>query len=311
MLNVQDLTINSYTAFDLAKIIEGGNYTNILYYEFHEEVDADGIYNCWEGFEWFIEQSQEFYEIFIDRGYEDEFPAVISIAVRISETWYIAEGIGFNYYTGTAPRGILTLREACFNKKILARVFNQNFRSWVTENLSISSGLDSDLVQFEKIMHTLRYMAVSMQKTPRSYDGLSEEDIRDRLWMPLNTIFEGRASAESKNVCGKTDLMIKTEDGMDEHVFELKVWNGIKGFVNAIEQLRSYISWHNGNAGLIIFSYVESFSNILDKMFFTLKDIDGIGNVDMIQSNEFRFQIYNQSDDQKSILTHLLVVNLK
>lgn len=45
---------------------------------------------------------------------------------------------------------------------------------------------------------------------------------------PLNVTFKGRTNAEAKNCKGKTDILVKTKDGLNEHIFELKVWNGIE-----------------------------------------------------------------------------------
>lgn len=312
---VQDLTMKTYSAFDLAKIIEGGHYNNIFYYEFHNEISPEGIDNCLEGLDSFRQQSEDYYKIFIDKGYEDVFPAAISIAINISGNWYIAEGIGFNYYSGTGPRGILKLREACAKKGIIGRVITDEFRKWIAINLKSAvinkRKYGPDQIQFEKIINSLKHMSISMHKSPSAYIGLKEENIRDKLLMPLNTIFQGRANAEAKSVNGKTDIMIKAADGLNEYVFELKVWNGEKGFLKAIEQLRSYLSWDHYFAGLVLFSYVDGFSSILSKIDEALRNNSNFKKAEKISDNEFRFHISNQSDEEKTISIHLIVINLR
>ena len=127
MTTYQVISIVKNNAYRLAELINGGHYSNILYYEFHEVVDPTGIFNCLEGLDAFSERSAVFYKIFLSYGYVDEEPAIIHVAVKLADKWFIAHDCGSNYYLGYGPTGILKLREACANKNVAGFASDDNF----------------------------------------------------------------------------------------------------------------------------------------------------------------------------------------
>ena len=227
MKTIEDISVITNNSYRIAEIINGGQYNNILYYEFHERVNPKGIHNCMEGLESFSEHSNDYYKIFLSNGFVDEEPAIIHIAVRISEKWFIARDCGSNYYLGYGPTGILKLREACTKKNILGIASEENFEDWLMQNFDssnielINKKENIDLIQFEKLIKSLRFLVVDMQRRPEQFKGLKEENIRDRMLTPINMVFEGRGNAEAKNCKGKTDILVRTSDGLNEHIFEL------------------------------------------------------------------------------------------
>ena len=66
----------------------------------------------------------------------------------------------------------------------------------------------------------LQYLTIDMQRRPEQFQDLTEENIRDRMLVPLNTVFKVRGHAESKNRKGKTDILVRTKDNLNEHIFE-------------------------------------------------------------------------------------------
>ena len=60
-MRFQDLSGIPDAAYEIAAMINSGNYTNILVYEFHEEVDGTKILNCEAGLEGFRERSKDSY----------------------------------------------------------------------------------------------------------------------------------------------------------------------------------------------------------------------------------------------------------
>lgn len=314
-----DLSDVYCTAYKLADLIKGGHYSNIFYYEIHEEVDPTGIYNCLEGLEAFQDRSKEYYNIFIEmftmHGWVDEFPATIHIALKIGDEWFLAKECGFNYYLGSGPTGILKLREACFNKKITAFAFEGNLDDWIKMKFGKPLKLainrkSADTRQFEKICKVLEQLTPEMQRRSEQFQDLTEDNIRDRILVTLNTHFKGRGHAESKNRKGKTDITIRTRNGLNELIFELKIWKGIKTLKEAIAQLGGYISWHNNYCGIIIFNYNQNFSAVLSEVADFLTEKYNLNIEKSNLTNEFRFNMAHQTDMYKSIATHLVLVNL-
>ncbi len=317
MTTYQDISIVTNNAYRLADLINGGHYNNILYYEFHEEVDPTGIFNCLEGLESFSKRSEKFYKIFLSYGYVDEWPAIINVAIKIADEWFIARDCGSNYYLGYGPTGILKLREACANKNVVGFASMDNFEEWLKKkfgNPKKSSATDKksvDLIQFEKLIKALRYLTIDMQRRPDQFQSLTEENIRDKMLTPINVTFEGRGNAEAKNCKGKTDILVRTKDGLNEHIFELKVWDGIKTLKEAVSQLQGYLSWHNNYSGIIMFCYNSDFTSILNEAETYLTKEFNFDKREKYIDNEFRFRLSHSTDKFKTIETHLTFINLK
>jgi hypothetical protein len=311
-----DLSIITNNAYKLAELIEGGHYTNIFYYEFHEEIDSNELYNPMEGLNAFQERGQNDNKIFISNGYVDEFPAIIHVALKVGEEWFIAYDCGANYYLGYGPSGILKLRKACANKNVTAFSYNENFDEWVKKKFRLTrkslgnERKNNDALQFQKLCKALQYMTVEMQRRPEQHQHLTEEDIRDRMLTTLNAFFKGRGQAESKNRKGKTDILVGTIVGLNEHIFELKVWNGINTIKEAIEQLLGYVSWHNNFCAIVIFNYNKNLTNVLKETEKYLKENYSFEKREQLIENEFRILLKHQTDMNKRIETHIVFINL-
>src|SRR5664280_710118 len=307
MTTYTDLSIITDNSYKLADLINGGHYNNILYYEFHEEVDPAGIFNCLEGLKSFSERAEKFNGIFFSCGYVDELPAIIHVAVKIADEWFIAHDCGSNYYLGYGPSGILKLREACANKSIAGFATDENFEEWLKKKfgspkkLSATDKKSIELIQFEKLIKALRYLTVDMQRRPDQFQDLKEENIRDRMLTPINVTFKGRGNAEAKNCKGKTDILVRTKDGLNEHIFELKVWNGPKTLEEAISQLQGYLSWHNNYSGVIMFCYNSNFTSILSEAEKYLIAHFNFDKREKYIDHEFRFRLPHPTDKLKTI----------
>mgnify|MGYP000439309574 CR=1 FL=1 len=317
MTTYQDISTITNNAYRLADLITGGHYSNILYYEFHEVVDPTGIFNCLEGLKAFSERSEDFYKIFLSYGFVDEEPAIIHVAVKLANDWFIAHDCGSNYYLGYGPTGILKLREACASKNIAGFISDDKFEKWLKLKFgSPKKQLKSDKksieqLQFKRLIKSIQFLTNDMQRRPEEYQGLNEESIRNRMLLPINVTFKGRGNAEAKNCKGKTDILVKTKDGLNEHIFELKVWDGIDTLTKAIKQLRGYLSWHNNFCGIIMICYKSDFTSILKKAEKHLTDNFNFDNRERYIRNEFRFKLHHPTDKFKHIETHLTFINLK
>jgi hypothetical protein len=97
---------------------------------------------------------------------------------------------------------------------------------------------------------------------------------------------------------------------LNEHIFELKIWAGVKTIDEAIEQLLGYLSWHNNHAGIILFSRKSDFSEILNKIEVHLKNKYSNLIMDERRKNEFRFPLTYPTDIKKRIHLNLMAINL-
>jgi hypothetical protein len=314
-----DLTHVWNFAYKMADLINGKHYNNIMVHEFHNPITGEQPYNADTGLEAFQERCDDYYDhhkiLFIDEGIVDEYPSQIDLAVRINDEWYITKHGGFNYYLGTGPHGILHLRKACADNHVAIFYHDyEKIEDWLIKKFGKQAkpkeDKPKDLILFDRIVDVLSRLTIEIQNVAELFADLNEENIRDKMLITLNTIFKGTGVREAKNQKGKTDIMIRSKDGKTKYIFELKIWGGIKSLENAIEQLRSYLSWHDKYAGIVILSRNKDFTKILSEVKDYLHEKFTVLIHDPRIPNEFRVNVTDKSDQYKYTQVHITFVNL-
>lgn len=313
MTQYQDLSSEPHFGHVVAKWIAGGKYSDVVLYEFHRTVNPAGIWNCENGYQDFVKLSQPYYEFIL--GEVDNSPEVISIAVQLGGEWLICHDCGCNYYTGNGPRGILALREACVAIKASIISRHQDMEEWLAERFGPLSGSKAlqarkrESVQFEKLVKSIQSFCADL---PRRKDTiglqLKEEQLRDQMLPMLNGVFKGRCNGEARNGRGKTDILVRTKNGRKEHIFELKVWKGVKSLRDALRQVSNYLTWHNDHAGILMLVRERGFSDILIKAEEVFRMDPRVTSLHKHDKTSFRFMIKYPADPNKLITIHLELV---
>lgn len=118
---------------------------------------------------------------------------------------------------------------------------------------------------YEQILNVLQNMAVVLERTPSAFSTMDEEALRTHFLVQLNGQFEGKATGETFNVQGKTDILIR-ENGRNIFIAECKFWTGPKGFQATIDQLLGYTSWRDTKTAIILFNRKTDFSAVVGKI---------------------------------------------
>lgn len=116
--------------------------------------------------------------------------------------------------------------------------------------------------EYENILGIISSMVRVMERSPRAFETMGEEDLRTHFLVQLNGQYEGRATGETFNFQGKTDILIRTGD-RNVFIAECKFWTGEKQFLGTIDQLLSYLSWRDTKAAVLIFNRNVNFSEVL------------------------------------------------
>jgi hypothetical protein len=108
----------------------------------------------------------------------------------------------------------------------------------------------------------------SMERKTSMYEGKDEESIRDLLISMLETRYVGTtATGETYNKKGKTDILLKHEDGSNLFVGECKWWKGESEFNAAINQLfDNYLTWRDSKTALLFFVKNKEISKVCEKI---------------------------------------------
>lgn len=107
--------------------------------------------------------------------------------------------------------------------------------------------------QYEQALRIMQDMAVVMERSPQAFKSMNEEALRQHFLVQLNGQFEGRATGETFNMSGKTDILLREAD-RNVFIAECKFWKGPKAFKEAIDQLLGYTTWRDGKTAILVFN---------------------------------------------------------
>ena len=105
---------------------------------------------------------------------------------------------------------------------------------------------------YQNIQNIIDMFCISCEKTPMTYNKLTEEEIRDTLISTLNTHYSN-VSGEAFRKKGKTDILIEF-DNKAGYIAECKIWHGIQALQDALSQLNGYMTWRDYKVTLVFFN---------------------------------------------------------
>lgn len=159
------------------------------------------------------------------------------------------------------------------------------------------------------ILGTIKHTASTFERTPSSYKGMHEEDLRNTLLAALNGIYKGDATGEAFRKKGKTDICIERENRA-AFVAECKMWTGKTEVAKAVSQLDSYLTWRDCRTALIYFVRRKNFLSILETARAALESIDGMKNVRLVDKNEFDCLFLSKENPGQQVKMRVMLFNL-
>lgn len=159
---------------------------------------------------------------------------------------------------------------------------------------------------YERILGLLSQMATVIERSPQAFSKMGEEDIRFVLLVPLNTHYEGKASAEPFNFEGKTDILIRA-DGKNIFIAECKFWRGPESPNDALDQLLGYASWRDTKTALLVFNRQKNFTQVLARIPETVKSHPNFKRQEPYKSETgFRFVLHHRDDKSRELIVTVL-----
>jgi hypothetical protein len=112
----------------------------------------------------------------------------------------------------------------------------------------------------QQILRVIHSAGIAMERHPSTFAKKDEEALRDQFLTVLTTRFPS-TTGETFNKSGKTDILVR--DGIKNVVVaECKIWNGPKLYLQAIDQLLSYLTCRDSVAAVVIFVKNKDFSRV-------------------------------------------------
>jgi hypothetical protein len=117
---------------------------------------------------------------------------------------------------------------------------------------------------FDHILWVVRDLGQNMERSPKVYAEMGEEDLRQTILATLNTHYRGQATAEAFNVSGKTDILVRYEN-QNLFIAECKFWSGKAGFSETVDQLFRYRAWRDTKLAIVMFVRERDLTSIVER----------------------------------------------
>ena len=167
-----------------------------------------------------------------------------------------------------------------------------------------------NMTDYEDVLRALEQMIVCMERSPETFQSMGEEDLRNLLLMQLNVTYEGRATGETFNKNGKTDILIR-DQGKNVFIAECKIWRGQSQYKEAIDQLLSYTCWLDTKTALLVFSRNRDHSNVLQQIEETTISHECCKKLLYpIKSGHLRFLFYQPGDQNREIYLSVMAFHI-
>lgn len=165
----------------------------------------------------------------------------------------------------------------------------------------------------EKVIDIIKLIdnqCLQFEKTPKTYEPFGETNLRDLILANLNSIFQGKATGETFNNKGKTDIYLNIDKG-NILVSECKFYGGEKLYHETIEQLLGYLTWRQNYGIMISFCKQKNFSKILEDAETIIKKHPSYEtNFIKLTDGHYISKHTLPSDDYKYVEIHHLYYNL-
>ena len=163
---------------------------------------------------------------------------------------------------------------------------------------------------YDDILKIISNMADTMERSPKAFSTMDEENIRHHLLVQLNGLYEGRATGETFNYEGKTDILIRV-DGKNIFVAECKFWQGKEKFIEAIDQILGYLSWRDTKAAIILFNKNKNLSNVLKQIPEIVKSHKNFKKeLEYRSDTGFRFILSHKDDNERDLYLTVLAFDV-
>ena len=164
--------------------------------------------------------------------------------------------------------------------------------------------------EYEYILSVLSGMAVFMERSPGTFKGMDEENLRDLFLLQLNGHYEGQATGETFNYEGKTDILVRADD-RNIFIAECKFWTGPAGMKKALDQLLGYTAWRDTKAALLVFNRDRNTSTVLEGVAKAVPDHQNCKAERQTSSEtEFRYVFGHRYDRNREITITVLVFDV-
>jgi hypothetical protein len=163
---------------------------------------------------------------------------------------------------------------------------------------------------YNEVLNMLASMSLLIERNRKTFAHIDEPTLRDHFLLQLNGQFEGKATGETFNGEGKTDILLREQD-KNLFIAECKFWDGPQSLLEAIDQLFGYATWRDSKAAILVFSRRREFSRTVEEAGKALRRHSQFQE-DRISKREtsFRAWMVRRDDEQRRIDLTVMLFNI-
>lgn len=167
---------------------------------------------------------------------------------------------------------------------------------------------------FAQIVSLFQRFGHNLEKLPRVFSKFDlEEEFRDYFIPFLNSqSIHHRATGETFNKLGKTDILIQDSVGNNVFIAEFKIWHGASELQKAADQLiEKYVNWRDEQTALVVINKNNAgFCDVITNAIEALQTHNLCKSL-IAQDSESSalYEFYNSADNKKLIKLELIIFN--
>jgi hypothetical protein len=169
-----------------------------------------------------------------------------------------------------------------------------------------------DMESYEQILSIVSNMALVLERSPKAFVGMGEEDLRMHFIVQLNgqLELEGKATGETFNYEGKTDILVRI-NGQNIFIGECKFWTGPEGLRETIDQLLRYTSWRDTKTAILLFNRNRNLSAVLEKIPGVITDHPNYkSGLTRQDETRYRFTLRQRDDPNRDLIVTLIAFDI-
>ena len=167
-----------------------------------------------------------------------------------------------------------------------------------------------DEKEYEHILSIIRSMVNVIERSSKAFAHMAEEDLRSQFLVQLNGQYQGRATGETFNYEGKTDILIREGD-RNVFIAECKIWRGETELLKAIDQVLAYLHWRDTKAALLVFNRNKAFSEVLAKVPVAIQGHSNCKKlIRRVGETEWRFLFSSKDDANRELQLAVLLFDV-
>lgn len=170
--------------------------------------------------------------------------------------------------------------------------------------------LTVDMQEYEHILSVISNMVMVMERSPKDFQTMGEECLRQHFLVQLNGHYEGQATGETFNYEGKTDILIRT-GGRNIFIAECKFWDGKEKLKETLDQILGYTSWRDTKVAIIIFNRNKNFSAVIEQIPEIIKShVNFKRELDYDCESGFRCVLHHPNDENRELILTTLAFDV-